>query len=532
MSNQTNELNNIMAIFFQMNTASTSGLGPLPSNTIANPKGELKSIITQSGIVLDGPFVPIPPPFINSEEDERVEETLTDQDLGLPKLISTYMILELANQAIYTPAGIARDVFVSVGKFTFLANFVIVDYESDPRVPLILGRPFLRIAHALIDVHREEMILHESDERLTINMRHDTLSYSNQPKKESINMFNIFSDSCEDFLKYLFETNHLSGNPTFSSHLDLTSLEVKDDIIDPEGDMVLIKKLINLDSTKDIPPPHNINPLSGSTTSSSPNHLLEEFADELALITFPLGNDDLSFDIEFDLKEIEYLLNHDPIKEMDYILEDSVDEDNLANLIDNLVDIMPEMFTDKHALDYSSPPLYDEYDDDLFEVESSVFLPFPKYDSFLFEDFSKVDALPSTNNEDKVFNLGILIQENLSEVNTRVIPDTNVKKLAISHASLILEYFNPPLYVLPFHKEVPRSKTLLMFSSKNEEKVFKPRILTSKGVHSSLLSKLSYPGPKAFKVIIIFESLMEIFPCFYGEDIYILDVPCLYFYPL
>nr|GFA66789.1 reverse transcriptase domain-containing protein [Tanacetum cinerariifolium] len=484
--------------------------------------------------------------------------------LGLPKLISTCMTLELANQAIYTPAGIARDVFVPVGKFTFLANFVIVDYESDPSVPLILGRPFLRTARALIDVHREEMILHESDERLTLNMRHDTLSYSNQPKKESINMFNIFSDSCEDFLKDLFETNHLSGNPTFSSHPDLTSLEVKDDIIDPEGDMVLIKKLINLDSTKDIPPPHNINPLSGSTTSSSPNHLLEEFADELALITFPLGNDDLPFDIEFDLKEIEYLLNHDPIKEMDYILEDLVDEDNLANLIDNLVDIMPEMFTDKHALDYSSPPLYDEYDDDLFEVESdndnayndpfdskgerikeskllidelhlfrsSDFLPFPEYDSFLFEDFSKVDALPSTNNEDKVFNLGILIQENLSEVNTHVIPNTNVKKLAISHASLIFEYFNHPLYALPFHKEVPRSKTLLMFSSKNEEKVFKPRILTSKGVHSSLLSKLSYSGPKAFKVIIIFESLMEIFPCFYGEDIHILDVPCLYFYPL
>nr|GEU70042.1 reverse transcriptase domain-containing protein [Tanacetum cinerariifolium] len=54
----------------------------LPSNTIANPKGELKSITTRSGIVLDGPSVPIPPLFINSEEDERVKETLTDQDLS------------------------------------------------------------------------------------------------------------------------------------------------------------------------------------------------------------------------------------------------------------------------------------------------------------------------------------------------------------------------------------------------------------------------------------------------------------------
>nr|GEY02802.1 reverse transcriptase domain-containing protein [Tanacetum cinerariifolium] len=101
--------------------------------------------------------------------------------LGLPELISTRMTLELANRVICTPAGIARDVFVSIGKFTFSADFVIVDYESDHRVPLILGRPFLRTARALIDVHGEEMILRDGDERLTLSMRHDTSSYSNQP---------------------------------------------------------------------------------------------------------------------------------------------------------------------------------------------------------------------------------------------------------------------------------------------------------------------------------------------------------------
>nr|GFC44121.1 reverse transcriptase domain-containing protein [Tanacetum cinerariifolium] len=71
----------------------------------------------------------------------------------LPDLIPTRMTLELANHAICTPDGIARDVFVPVGKFTFPADFVVVDYESNPRVPLILGRPFLRTARALIDVH-------------------------------------------------------------------------------------------------------------------------------------------------------------------------------------------------------------------------------------------------------------------------------------------------------------------------------------------------------------------------------------------
>ncbi|GKF01202.1 reverse transcriptase domain-containing protein [Tanacetum coccineum] len=75
------------------------------------------------------------------------------KNLGLPELISTQMTLELANWEICTPVGIARDVFVPVGKFTFPADFVIIDYESDPRVPLILERPFLRTARSLIDVH-------------------------------------------------------------------------------------------------------------------------------------------------------------------------------------------------------------------------------------------------------------------------------------------------------------------------------------------------------------------------------------------
>ncbi|GJX40965.1 hypothetical protein Tco_0255955 [Tanacetum coccineum] len=81
MSNQTNELKNMMVSFFQINTASSSGSGSLPSNTIANPKGELKAITTRSGIVLDGPSVLMPPPFINPEEDERAEETLTNPEL-------------------------------------------------------------------------------------------------------------------------------------------------------------------------------------------------------------------------------------------------------------------------------------------------------------------------------------------------------------------------------------------------------------------------------------------------------------------
>ncbi|GJU53233.1 hypothetical protein Tco_1226947 [Tanacetum coccineum] len=227
------------------------------------------------------------------------------------------------------------------------------------------------------------------------------------------------------------------------------------------------------------------------------------------------------------------------------------------------------MFTDKHTLDYSSLPRYDDANDDLFDLKidsdewgkifyddpfdskenkikvskllvdeldstgSSSFLPhFLECDSVLYEDFSEVDTLTSTDNEDKVFNPGILVHENLYEVTNQVTPDKNVKKKSSSNASLILEDFNPPLsdHELPFHIEIPGSGTLLSFSSKNEEKVFNPGILISKGVHS-LLPELSHRDSKAFKVINIFESPMEIFPCSYGDDIRVLDVPCLHFYP-
>nr|GEW48671.1 hypothetical protein [Tanacetum cinerariifolium] len=142
-------------------------------------------------------------------------------------------------------------------------------------------KTFLWTARALIDVHGEEMILHDGDERLTLNMRHDTSSCSNQPQKESINLINVFNNSSEDFLEVLFP-NQPCGNPTFLPHPELTSPEVNNNIFDLEGCNVLSKKLLDLDSTKDLHPPFHDNPLSGSTTYFS-NSLLEEFADELPL---------------------------------------------------------------------------------------------------------------------------------------------------------------------------------------------------------------------------------------------------------
>ncbi|GKB71090.1 reverse transcriptase domain-containing protein [Tanacetum coccineum] len=79
--------------------------------------------------------------------------------LSLPELTPTCMTLELADRPITQPIGIAEDVYVKVGKFQFSADFVVVDFDVDPRVPLIIGRSFLKTERALIDVYEGELTL-------------------------------------------------------------------------------------------------------------------------------------------------------------------------------------------------------------------------------------------------------------------------------------------------------------------------------------------------------------------------------------
>ncbi|GJW80613.1 reverse transcriptase domain-containing protein [Tanacetum coccineum] len=381
-----------------------------PGNTIANPEGELKAITTRSGLVLDGPSVPMPPLFINPEEDERAEETLTNPELA------EYTIKEV-NDDIFDPEGDIIENLLNLDKTKDLPP-----YHDNPLsgIPTPISEPVTKS--------------------------------SSSPTLTSIEESDLI---WEEFEAYLTSDSFPPGNSNPSSPL---------------------------------PPFHNS--LSGSTTSSLPSfsisetsdYSLKEFVDELAHFIFPPEINYLPFDVESDLREIEYLLNNDPIKEMDSILKDSVD-----SFDDNLVDTISKMFTDEHALDYSSPPLWDDYDDELLDLKtvndntyddpfdskeekikdskilideldppgSSDFLPSPKCDSVFYVDFSEVDALSSTNNEDKVFNPGILIHENLYEVTNCETMEKNVKKISISNASLILEDFNPPLYELPFQKEVP-----------------------------------------------------------------------------
>nr|GEV66050.1 DNA-directed DNA polymerase [Tanacetum cinerariifolium] len=402
LKSDINELRNMMASYFQKDTASTSGSGSLPSNTIANPMGDLKAITTRSGISYDGP--PIPPPTSSlPKEVERVPEVTKDMvqpstkniqppvaqtqvpidepvvapkpkptipypnlhfelsfadallhmpkfalmfkslfknkeklfnlattlvnencsavilkklleklgdpskfpipcnfpeldeclaqvDLGasinlmplsigrklsLPELSSTQMILELADRSTTRPAGIAEDVFVKVGKFHFPTDFVVIDYVVDPRVPLIIKRPFLRIRRALIDVYGEELTLRVDDEAIIFKVG-QTSKYSYNDA-ESINRIDVIDVACEEYVQEVlgFFDNSKSGNPTptldpiiSSSSPSFTPFEgsdfileeietflqtpnepsnLDDDYYDTEGDNLYLEKLLNED---------------------------------------------------------------------------------------------------------------------------------------------------------------------------------------------------------------------------------------------------------------------------------------------
>ncbi|GJW13314.1 reverse transcriptase domain-containing protein [Tanacetum coccineum] len=84
--------------------------------------------------------------------------------LSLPELNPTRMTLEIADRSITRPKGVIENIFVKVRKFHFPTDFVVVDFDADPRVPLILGRSFLRTARALIDVYEGEIVLRDGDE--------------------------------------------------------------------------------------------------------------------------------------------------------------------------------------------------------------------------------------------------------------------------------------------------------------------------------------------------------------------------------
>ncbi|GJX45147.1 reverse transcriptase domain-containing protein [Tanacetum coccineum] len=179
--------------------------------------------------------------------------------LELEALTPTRITLELANRSITHSMGIAEDVVVRVDGFTFLADFVVVNFEPDPRVPIILGRPFLRTAKALIDLYEETLTLRVGKEELVY--------YADKSEKNKEKNF-VHAISIIDFSK----DDPFSGS-----------------------------------TTSTLPP-------SSSSVKTSDN--LEKFANELApLDSLPPGNDDST--IKKDFHEVNFQVYSNPLFEFD-----------------------------------------------------------------------------------------------------------------------------------------------------------------------------------------------------------------------
>nr|GEV16982.1 reverse transcriptase domain-containing protein [Tanacetum cinerariifolium] len=198
--------------------------------------------------------------------------------IRLPTLNDTKMVLELADQTISKPTGVAENVFVKVGKFYFPADFVVLDFIADPRVPLILGRPFLSTAHALIDVYEGEIILRHDGQSLTLKCG-DTPSilYKNF---ESLNKVDLIDATCEEYSQEVFGFSDVVANGNSTSYYDpivstssptLTPFDESDFLLleeadafiaidddpispkidatyyDPEGDILILEALLNSD---------------------------------------------------------------------------------------------------------------------------------------------------------------------------------------------------------------------------------------------------------------------------------------------
>ncbi|GKC89864.1 reverse transcriptase domain-containing protein [Tanacetum coccineum] len=209
--------------------------------------------------------------------------------LGFTNLESTQMTLELANRQLCRPDGICKDVLVPVGKFTYPADFVVVDYVPDEQIPLILGRPFLRTARALIDVYDEKLILRDGNESLTLNMQSEKSKLNGIQKVESINMIDIFNVPNYIGFKDLFAQMY-SGSPTIPSDdsfpssspiktSDSTSEEFTDEFalpnsLPPGDDVSILKKNLQEDTFRIISNP--LFKFDDNFKSSNVNPLFEE----------------------------------------------------------------------------------------------------------------------------------------------------------------------------------------------------------------------------------------------------------------
>nr|GEZ60136.1 reverse transcriptase domain-containing protein [Tanacetum cinerariifolium] len=173
------------------------------------------------------------------------------EGLSLPELTPTCMTLELVDRLVSKPIGIAKDVSFKVRVFHFPADFVVVDFEPDPRVPLILKRCFLKTSRALINVHKGELTLRIRNEAITYNLD-QTVRDSANYNQMMANKIDVIESACEEYYQEVlgFSNVTTSGTPTpqndpivFATSPTLTPFKDSDFLLFEEADAFLEQNL-------------------------------------------------------------------------------------------------------------------------------------------------------------------------------------------------------------------------------------------------------------------------------------------------
>ncbi|GJX32925.1 reverse transcriptase domain-containing protein [Tanacetum coccineum] len=418
--------------------------------------------------------------------------------LGLLALQSTRMTLELANCSLCVPKGIARDVLVPVGRLNFPRHdFVVVDFECDYRVPLILGRPFLRTARTLIDVFGEEMSLRTDEERLIISLRSEELKYTTRPHKESVCMIDIFSSPKEkdedpnatftssEVVKCDFLTTN--GDPitppsTIPTKEDLTNEkvekhEVKTCNLSKEISSICpsIKERLNFWKNKEVLEKNEILKRNNTCDFQTPSSSLgkkevegEKNLDVKTIVSFfaPIGNCVRKWATNEFVKDNDEI-NHEVFKsdnENDLGVHDNEEEEIafLDGLLEN--ENFFEMNDKKvESLERKTKEDFETKDEPKSKKELQVVHPdieilnhfeitsYVGSDYVFYEDFNLVDMLFPMNIWGEIFDPGITFHEKPFEKDA--FKDKSSKELAPSKSLLTLDVFDPlhpPLIVSPF----------------------------------------------------------------------------------
>ncbi|GKB73708.1 reverse transcriptase domain-containing protein [Tanacetum coccineum] len=495
--------------------------GALPSNNKPNPREQVNSITTRSGLTTTDPSIPPYVPPTPRVEMEKEPKTLMDE----------VHITSPASTAHVPPLGI-QPVLPAKRK---------EDPKPNPHQPKI-SYPLRLNKTKLLDKNDVQV----SSFLKILKQLHFDISLM-----DALTQIPKYHKVLKDLLKDKEKLEELANTPINAECFSIFLNKVPKKLEDPGKFLIpcVLKDLEVCNSLADSGASINLMPLSiyeklrieppkptrmtlklanRSVTYPMVSYLLRLVI--LALLDpFPPRNEDDNFDPKADLREIEYLLNRDP----------STDSSPTTNI--DIIDLILESLIMRNEESFCMVTLLitltlkkdknkDSKAKSLIE-ELNVLLPrLLDYDSTLHEELPEIDTLPSfpSGNEDKVFNPGILVYGSTHFVTNEVTQDKNLKKKTSSVALLILEELNflsiSSDQGLLFHKELFVTKTLLSFSSENEEKVFKPGILISKGVHSFTLG-LSHRTYETFKIInihlnILNERPMKIFPffCFCPKD--------------